>query len=231
MRQYYRMIDTVADIALNDEEDKGMLKRVLSHISAENRDARDAAFTLVAGLSTIRSYIDFTLHVLAKNSDYQKRAREDEEFLEKIIQETGLQNPLVPYIVRRATDDLSISGREVKRGSYVVFGWFAFGNNKNVGNADNFDPFRPGLDRMATSQGGQANVFSYGPRSCLAKNFSPLLLSATISELLNRYDVMCTNDPKPVVGGVALRYNKPLELRFIDRQTGQEIIATSSYKK
>lgn len=229
LKKYYSAIDSVLDLADGDIDNSGMLNQVISYLPEEDRNPRDIAFTLVAGLSTIRSYIDFTLHALAKYPEYQGLARTDLRFLENFIREVGRMNPLVPYIVRKAEEPFELLNTRIKKGSYVIFGWFAFANNKNVEDADSFNPYRNGLDRMSTAQGGEANVFSYGPRSCLARHFSPMILSSTITEILNRFTIRCDNDPKPVMGGVALRYNEPLKIILIDRRTGMRYKATSAY--
>ena len=227
---YYDLINTVVALSERDVEQRGVLQRVLSHLPDGEHDMFDIAATLIAGLSSLRVSVDFTLNFLAQHPEYQQRAREDSGFLRSVIQESGRLMPPAPLVVRKAEKDMTLLDTTVPKGSLVMIGLFAYGGPKYVEDGETFDPTRENLDSMARDQRGQANIFSSGPRACLAKHFSPMIVQATVGGILDRFDVSTTNNPVPVLGGVSLRFNEPVEFQLQDRNTGAVINATSSYK-
>lgn len=226
---YYEMLDTLTSIADSEQGKEGMLYKVLSHIPKDQRNTRDVAATLVAGLNNTRSLLDFTLYACSLYPEFQERARGDEKFLTSLLYETGRLYPVSPYVVRRVKDQFRFLNQILPKDSLVICGAFAYGDNKHVENANQFDPSRLNLEKMATVQGGEANLFSFGPHVCLARYFGMEILIKTIKHLLQKFDVSCDNNPQPIIGEISLRFDTPLALQLTDRNTGKKFNATSSY--
>lgn len=223
MRRYYRLQHEIAA-----REPAGRLKKVMDNLPQHRRDTADIAATLIGGLSTTRSYIQNTLYVLARNPDLQTKALQDPSFLRRVVQETARAYPAAPYILRKAARDLKLGNTTIPAGSLVVFGIFAYGTNPEISDPNRFDPSREDLEEMASSQGGAANVFSYGPRACLGKHVGVQIVESTARAILQRYDIRLLNNPVLTIGkGIGSSFDRPVQFQLIDRLTKVPISATS----
>lgn len=210
-------------------EPAGIVQQVMENLPSERQDIVDISASLIGGLSTLSSFMENILYVLAKNPHLQEEALQDPSLLTRVIQETGRMYPAAPYILRKATKDISLGSTKIPEGSLVVFGIFAYGTNPDIPNPEKFDPNREGLEEMFTTQGGAANVFSYGPRACLGKYLGIEILEATTKTILERYKIRCVNDPILMIGkGIGSRFDKPVQFQLIDKLTNRLISATSN---
>lgn len=228
LEPYFELIDDVTQ-NIDSMDPQSPIRKIIDRSPGGRANSRDILMSLVAGLNNTRSLFDFSLHNLGANKDVQEAARDDEELLKRVIWETSRMYPTSPYTTRRAVDELEIEGRTIPKGAIVVFSSFAYGGPKYVENADSFDPERANLREMA-KPGGEANLFSSGPRSCLAKDSAPQIVLSALKEVLARFEVESPVDPHPILGGVTLRPDKPIEFTLIDRESGRNIKAPSSFR-
>ncbi len=213
---------------LKKENPDGLLAEVLQKMPDEKRDAADVTGSLIGGLSTTRAYMEILLYVLAKNPGLQSEAAQKPELLRRIMQETARIYPAAPYILRKATRDIPMGETEIPKDALVVFGIFAFGTNPDISDPEKFDPERENLEEMFTTQGGAANVFSYGPRACLGKHLGTEILHSTAQAILERYRIDALNSPTLMIGkGIATSFDEPVEFQLTNRETGSKITATS----
>lgn len=223
LRKYHRLRHEIAD-----KEPAGIVKHVLENLSEEIRDLADVSASLIGGLSTLRSFMENILYVLAKNPKLQDEALQDSSLVKRIMQETARMYPAAPYILRKTMQDIQLGNTTIPRDSLIVFGIFAYGVNPEIANPEKFDPNRKGLDAMFTTQGGAANVFSYGPRECLGKYLGAEILEATARLMVEQYHIRCLNDPIPIIGkGIGSSFDRPVQFKLVGRSTDREISATS----
>lgn len=224
LRRYHRLKHELAE-----REPSGILEHVMENLPEGRRDAADISASLIGGLSTTRSYMEILLYVLAKNPQLQNEALQNPSLLKRIMKETARAYPAAPYILRKAKQDIPLGNTTIPRNSLVVFGIFAFGNNPEINDPEQFDPNREGLEEMFTTQGGAANVFSYGPRACLGRHLGTEILEATTQTMLERYEIRCLNEPILMIGkGIASSFDRPVQFQLIDRSTKRQISATST---
>ncbi|MEK6885027.1 MAG: cytochrome P450 [Nanoarchaeota archaeon] len=223
LTQYNEMINR---ISYNFEQNpRGILAEIMPFM--ENAKSKEVLFTLIAGLNLLRSYIDFSLFTLSFDKRFQEQARTDKDYLKRFTQETALHYPIMPYVMRKVTKDFEFQGKTIPSSSLIIFATFAFSNKENQ--ITEFNPERENLNSMTTGRGGIANPFFYGPRSCLGRHLAPAILQATLSAILDKYDVECNTQGKPILGEISLRFSKPLEFILTDRETKKQIKATSSF--
>lgn len=223
LRNYHRLKHEIAD-----RESGGIVKHVLENLPEGTRDITDVSASLIGGLSTLRSFMENILYVLAKNPKLQDAALQNPSLVRRIMQETARMYPAAPYILRKTIQDIQLGNITIPRDSLIVFGIFAYGVNPEIDNPEEFDPNRKGLDAMFSTQGGAANVFSYGPRACLGKYLGTEILEATSRLMVEQYQIRCLNDPIPIIGkGIGSSFDRPVQFQLVERSTGREISTTS----
>lgn len=224
LRNYHRLKHEIAG-----KMPAGILQHVLENLPQERRDVADISASLIGGLSTLRSYMENLLYVLAKNPQLQNEALQNPLLLRKIMQETGRAYPAAPYILRKTTQDVQLGDTMIPKDSLIVFGIFAYGNNPEINDPEQFNPNRENLEEMFTTQGGAANVFSYGPRACLGQHLAVEILEATARAVLENYEIHCLNSPILMIGkGIGSHFDRPVQFQLIDRLTKKSISATSN---
>ncbi len=227
LRNYHRLKHEIVQ-----GEPSGIVEYVLENLPEGRRDIADVTGSLIGGLSTLRSFMENIFYVMAKYPELQDAALQDPSLIKRIMQETGRMYPAAPYVLRKTTKDVSMGNTTIPKDSLVVFGIFAYGVNPAIKNPDEFNPHRDGLDAMFTTQGGAANVFSYGPRACLGKYLGTEILETTTRLMVQNYQIRCLNDPILMIGkGIGSSFDRPVEFQLVERATGKEIAATSKTKK
>lgn len=222
---YDALLDTMEE-KLQHGNGEGLLPHVLTHISPEKRDTRDVVSTLLGGQSLLRSHVTSTLLMLAKHPELQDHILQNDTALRNVIIETGRMLPPSLYNVRRTIAPLTIGDDVLSKNSLLIFASFAYGGEKNVTNASQFNPDRDNFKQM-TLQGGEANIFGNGLHTCLGKHIAPAIVGSTVRTIIEKFDVSCENDPSPILGGVALRFDEPLQLRLKDKKTKTTLVATT----
>lgn len=223
LRKYHRLKHEIAD-----KEPSGILEKVMQNLPEGKRDLADVSASLIGGLSTLRSFMENMLYVLAKNPKLQETTLQDPSLVRRIMQETARMYPAAPYILRKTIQDVQLGNTTIPKNSLVVFGIFAYGVNSEIANPEEFNPNRDGLEEMLTTQGGAANVFSYGPRACLGKYLGVEILETTARLMVEKYQIRCLNDPILMIGkGIGSSFDRPVEFQLVDRLTGRKISATS----
>lgn len=223
LRNYHRLKHEIAD-----RKPSGIVEKVIQNLPEGKRDLADVSASLIGGLSTLRSFMENILYVLAKNPKLQDEALQDSSLVKRIMQETARVYPAAPYIFRKTIQDVHLGNTTIPKNSLVAFGIFAYGVNPDIADPGEFNPNRGGLEAMFTTQGGAANVFSYGPRACLGKYLAAEILETTARLMLEKYQIRCLNDPILMIGkGIGSSFDRPVEFQLVDRSTGRVISAIS----
>nr|DAB41803.1 TPA_inf: cytochrome P450 CYP405A6 [Heliconius sapho] len=137
----------------------------------------------------------------------------DMKYLEAFIKETIRFIPTVPRIGRQLQKDLKLSdGRVAPAGtSVIVFYNAAARNPRTYTEPEKFIP-----ERFFEPMHPFASVpFSAGPRNCVAFRYAWILLKATLSNFIRRYEILPGSEPKFAIrmvtestNGLHLHYKK-----------------------
>lgn len=231
LKPYYELVDYIVANRTQDSILEKVLRHILEHSSADPTDTVnqystskdievDTTKTLIAGLSTMTAAFQSIFLHFSKNPELQTKIIEQlqqtqkSELLTSSIFEAMRIYPPAPFIVRGITETIEIGDKTFSSG-YVVVPQATFGGEKHedvYGTNPHFD-----------------GIFGTGPRRCIAQHYAPLILESTLATLFNMgLTISCTNDPQPVIKGVALRFSEPLEFKLHDSQGKYTVLATSA---
>jgi cytochrome P450 len=186
-----------AQIARGGEAPNDILGRLIAARHAETdepmTDARvvdNLATFLEAGHLTTSQALTWTLYLLARAPDWQRRVRDEIAAVvgsgpmtaahmdqlpvtTRVFKEAMRLYPPAPALVRMATQDEIIDGETITKGTLVVVSIYVVHRHRALWeDPDRFDPDRFLPDRESGRPRGQYMPFGYGPRSCLGMPFA-----------------------------------------------------------
>lgn len=136
------------------------------------------------------------------------------------LMETMRVYPILPAIVRYATEGDAIEGASVRPGDFIVANlWTQHRDERHWPDADSYRPERF-LHREA--RGGQGGYFPFGigPRACVGTQFAMLEAVIVLATLLDTFEVtlLAPGPVKPQWRGT-LRPDRPIPVRLRRRAT------------
>lgn len=175
------------------------------------------AIFFLAGHETSASALAWTLYMLARDEDVQRRAAEEalaawEEnpdfsdlrrlpFVRDVFREALRLYPPVPMMVREASKPERFRDRDVPKGSLCILSpWHLHRHERLWPDPDLFDPDRWSRDENKPLAGDAYMPFSAGPRACPGAGFAMaegvLLLALLLRSF--RFEAIESKVPKPV---------------------------------
>eukprot|EP00004_Rigifila_ramosa_P026432 TRINITY_DN822_c0_g1_i2.p1 TRINITY_DN822_c0_g1~~TRINITY_DN822_c0_g1_i2.p1 ORF type:complete len:353 (-),score=87.98 TRINITY_DN822_c0_g1_i2:116-1174(-) len=170
------------------------------------------------GHDTTSAGITWTLFLLARNPDVQKRAQEEVdrvfgdalipthaqleelEYVGWVIKESNRMLPPVPIMARKIAEDMVLNGYTIPGGSEVAVIPVLLHYNEEVWpNPFKFDPERFSPENSKGRHPFAHIPFSAGPRNCIGQNFAILEEKMLVASVLKRFTIS-TNvvNPKPL---------------------------------
>lgn len=217
--------------AVDEEGDGGRL---------DDRQVRNESMTLMlAGHDTTAAALDWVWFNIAKFPDVAAKCRAEIDdvlsgneptaaevprlkYVEATIKETlRLYPPAIGVFLRQATENMTIGGYEIPRGSLVGLSSFVTHRDERwFAEPERFDPERflpPNVDRIYA---GAYFPFGMGPRVCIGQAFAMTEMILIVARLLQQCDVTLAHpdqDPGMFVH-MALRPRKALMLTIRRRR-------------
>ncbi|AJE87271.1 Linalool 8-monooxygenase [Streptomyces albus] len=161
-----------------------------------------------AGHDTTSSTLAGTIEQLAHHPDQLEKVRQDPAQIPNLINEGLRWSSPVKQFTRRATQDYTLRGRQIKKGDRLVLLYQSANRDEDIFDAP--DDFR--FDRRPNKQ----IAFGYGPHMCIGQHLAKQELRIMLEELLPRIAHLDTTGERKVlqtnfVGGLQ---NLPVRLEL-----------------
>ncbi|KIZ17726.1 cytochrome P450 [Streptomyces natalensis] len=201
---------------------------------------------LLAGHETTATSLAFTLHLLARHPEEQRRVQDEIDrvlgegtpggttgatprpptaadlerlpCLTRALKEAMRLYPAAPVISRRAVEATTLGGFTVPPGADVVVSpWVTHRHPDLWPDPDRFDPDRFTPDREAARHRYAWFPFGGGPRACIGQHFSMLESVLALATLLRAYELEAVDEEVPVAAGITLQATGPARVRLRPR--------------
>ncbi|MFJ9418049.1 cytochrome P450 [Streptomyces sp. NPDC101227] len=190
---------------------------------------------LLAGHETTATSLAFTLHLLARHPEEQRRVREEADrvlgdraataadldrlpHLTQALKESMRLYPAAPVISRRAVEATEIGGFAIPAGADVVVApWVTHRDPGLWEDPERFDPRRFTPEREAARHRYAWFPFGGGPRACIGQHFSMLESVLALATLLRSYELEAVDQEVPVAAGITLQATGPARVRLHPR--------------
>ncbi|MFJ9850825.1 cytochrome P450 [Streptomyces sp. NPDC101150] len=190
---------------------------------------------LLAGHETTATSLAFTLHLLARHPEEQRRVREEADrvlgdraataadldrlpYLTQALKESMRLYPAAPVISRRAVEATEIGGFAIPAGADVVVApWVTHRDPALWEDPERFDPRRFTPEREAARHRYAWFPFGGGPRACIGQHFSMLESVLALATLLRSYELEAVDQEVPVAAGITLQATGPARVRLRPR--------------
>ncbi|KAK9505902.1 hypothetical protein O3M35_009870 [Rhynocoris fuscipes] len=204
-------------------------------------DIREEVDTFMfEGHDTTSAAIVFTLFLLGSHPDIQEKVYQElygifgeshraatskdlheMNYLEKVIKETLRLYPSVPYISRKLTKDLELSGDlMVPEGVNVaIVPYLIHRDERYYPDPEVFDPERFSLENCKTRHPFTYLPFSAGPRNCIGQKFAMMELKVIISTLIRfaKVESVTKKEDLAIVPFLIIRSTKPIMIKVTPR--------------
>jgi cytochrome P450 len=156
-------------------------------------ELRDELVTLlVAGHETTATALSWTFERLTRHPEWHRRAvaaarREEPAELDAIVTETLRLRPVIPIVVRKLMEDMTIAGHELPAGAFAVPCIFLVHRRPDV--YPEPDAFRP--ERFLDTKPGTYTwlPFGGGIRRCLGASFALFEMQVVLATILRELRV------------------------------------------
>ncbi|MFF4010490.1 cytochrome P450 [Streptomyces sp. NPDC001717] len=197
--------------------------------AAELRD--QVLIFLLAGHETTATSLAFTLHLLARHPEQQRRAREEITrvlgdrtpeaadldrlpYLTQVLKEAMRLYPAAPVIGRNAVAATEIGGHTIPAGANVILApWVTHRHPDYWPDPDRFDPERFTPEAEAERPRYAWFPFGGGPRACIGQHFSMLESVIALAMILRAYEFEAVDTDIPVSAGITLVTQGPTRCR------------------
>ncbi|XP_072938758.1 cytochrome P450 4C1-like [Epargyreus clarus] len=145
----------------------------------------------------------------------------DMKYLECCIKESLRIYPSVPFIAREITEETVLSGYTIPPNTEVHIHIYDIHHRADIyPNPEKFIPERFLPENNLKRHPYAYIPFSAGPRNCIGQKFAMLEMKTVLSGLLRRFRVEPITKPEDITfaSDLVLRSNRPLYVRFCDRQ-------------
>jgi cytochrome P450 len=173
---------------------------------------------LAAGHETTAKALTWTLYLLARAPEWQRRiceeiervagggaveARhlEDLKITQRVLKESMRLYPPAPVLSRMAAEATELAGRRLEKGTLIIMPVFAVHRHRKLwDDPDRFDPDRFLPEREAKYARTQFMPFGFGPRTCIGMSFAMIEATAILATLVRaaRFEWDGVHLPEPV---------------------------------
>ncbi|XP_076255105.1 cytochrome P450 family protein sad [Rhynchophorus ferrugineus] len=202
-------VANLVELLLNNyvRENEGLLGKLRGKMTTNELSRIVTDLILAAGDTTAYS-MEWTLYLIGKNLDVQKKLREqiaeDEKksqcwtsnlYLKNTIKESLRLYPVAPFLTRILPKPATIQGYYMPAGSVLIMSIFSTGRDAiNFPNPLKFDPDRWMRDDNNGVAARSASIpFAIGSRSCIGKKLAEKQLQITLGELVRNFHVTVDN--------------------------------------
>ena len=187
---------------------------------------------LLAGHETTATALTFTLHLLGRHPDVQRRVRDEARAVlgdraptaadaaslactTRVVKEAMRLYPPVYGIGRRTGAAASFGGYPLPAGSVVVVSpWVTHRHPRHWPRPDRFEPDRFVPDREAERHRYAYLPFGGGPRACIGGHFAMLEAVVATATVVGRYRLATPPGPVPLATGITLRPAAPVSCKL-----------------
>lgn len=197
---------------LSEEEEKDILSLMINARDDETKEGmtdqliKDLTYTfLLAAVDTTAISLAWCFLEFAKHPDAQRRARREimqhlkqksditpEDisslpFTQSFLKEALRCHPAGPLLERTSQEEVNVRGHTYPKGTSFILPIFFYG----IENFKDGSKFQP--DRFMDNEKNEFTpvepfVFSYGPYSCIGKNFAMLEMQIAVAHLLRNFE-------------------------------------------
>ncbi|MQS17025.1 cytochrome P450 [Streptomyces kaniharaensis] len=174
--------------AKREKPDDDLLSTLIAEADADpDSPLTDIALTvlgsllLIAGHETTANMIALGTLTLLEHPDQLAALREDPALADRTVEELLRHLTIIQFgLVRMATEDLTLGGRSIRAGEYVVASLPSANRDPGLGIED--------PDRLDITRTPAAHVaFGYGPHQCLGQQLARAELQITLTSLFSRF--------------------------------------------
>lgn len=110
-------------------------------------------------------------------------------YMEQVIKETLRVYTVAPVLIRHCTDDLKLPNYTIPKDTEVLISIFTLHRRKDIWgeDADKFNPDHFDKEACAKRNPFSFMSFSNGPRNCIGRRFSFIIMKTMLAKLLRRY--------------------------------------------
>jgi cytochrome P450 len=178
---------------------------------------------LLAGHETTATALTFTLYLLGRHPDAQRRVRDEARgvlgdrvptakdaarlaYTTRVVKEAMRLYPPAYGIGRRTSHDEVIGGYLLPAGSAVIVStWVLHRHPRHWDHPSVFDPDRFTPEREAARHRYAYLPFGAGPRACIGGSFALLEAVLATASIVRAYRLTTLPDPIPLAAGITLR--------------------------
>jgi cytochrome P450 len=191
---------------------------------------------LAAGHETTAKALTWTLYLLARAPEWQRRVREEVERVagsgpiearhiealkvtQRVLKESMRLYPPAPMLSRMAAETVDLSGWRIGKGTLIIMPLFAVHRHRRLWeDPDRFDPDRFLPEREASRPRAQYLPFGFGPRTCIGMSFAMIEATAMLATLVRaaRFEWDGAHLPEPI-SRVTLRPRGGMPLQVFPR--------------
>ncbi|XP_022901353.1 cytochrome P450 4c3-like [Onthophagus taurus] len=231
-----------------DVDDMGIKKKrvfldtLLEHPGLTNEEMRWQVDTfLFAGHDTVASAMGFALYTLAKYPEVQQNILDEihdfvgddvneeitlnnlkeMDYLERVIKEVLRLYPTVPLYEREMTEDISLDGLRIPKGTTISFHPYAQHRDPELFPCpERFDPDRFLPENISKRHPFAYIPFSAGPRNCIGMKYALMNIKTTVANVIRNFQLYPAEYPHtPKLGNDAvLKSMNGLPIKIIYRK-------------
>ncbi|XP_075155692.1 cytochrome P450 4d2-like isoform X1 [Haematobia irritans] len=213
-----------------------LLSSTIDQQPLTDHDIREEVDTFMfEGHDTTKSGIGFTLYLLSRHQEVQKKFLEELneiigpdvtapltytklmelKYMDKVIKESLRMYPPVPFIGRQLVHDIHVDNQCIPGGTSVLLGIMPMQNDPEYFT----DPHKFIPERKESHQNNFVFVpFSAGPRNCIGQRFAMLEMKAVLTRIIQNYELLpLGEDVKPTIS-IVLKSKNGWQLGFRKRQ-------------
>lgn len=245
LAQVHEFLDDLIQKRKPESEDHGDLLSVLirasQHELAKGRDPRqvdhqirDETISMInASLDATAAAMSWTLYLVAKHGNVQKRLQQEIKQTEAGHSERAFEHAELPFaemvvheslrlyppnwvlITRRCLHGSTIGGYSIPRGSWLyIFPYVLHRDARWFVEPASFDPDRFAPETFGVRQRSAYIPLGLGPHVCIGKALSTILLTSILASILREYRLQLPSNPMDVEpdAGVVIRPKNGLQL-------------------
>ena len=204
----FTQLRTAVIAALGDDPTDGIsiLPRVRQAGLTPEEVASNVAVVMFGGIETTEALITTAVLHLLSHPGPARRAREQDDLVDRAVTESLRLEPAATRVDRYATKPTRLAGQPIEAGELVIASLAAANRDPAVfPDPDRYDPdrYHPGGNDRHRSATPQHVAFASGPHACLAADLASAQAAAVLRELLRlpglRLDMSRSDRPRGLV--------------------------------